>query len=128
MARRETGPLPSGADGMVIEEIAVFYQRSTHALRTLEKWKLKHGYCIIGISCTNRVVDGPSGGRYGCAHHLANRKAGLVRYSRREHQTAYGKIKQAERERVKKAEAAAEAEREARNAKTAKSIKGRRAA
>lgn len=118
--------VPPDVNDLVVEAMKVCFQRNGLNLRELEKVKLKHGICILGMTCLQPAIDGGRGGFYGCLEHTAAKKAGLKfdRYQRME--SAYGQIRAREKEREKEAREA-EAARVAKNEKTTKTVKGKRA-
>jgi hypothetical protein len=124
---RRLRSVPSNANELVVEAMRVCFHRNGLNIRELERVKLKHGICIMGLTCLEPAIDGGRGGFYGCREHTAAKKAGLKfeRYTRME--SAYGQIRAREIKQAQEA-AQAEAERVARNEKVAKKVKGRRAA
>jgi hypothetical protein len=57
-------------DLLAKEKIRTFYERMTFELRSLERFKKKHGICIGGISCMEKAAEGARA----CPMHLRRNK------------------------------------------------------
>ena len=76
-------------------KIRTFYERMTFELRSLERFKKKHGLCIGGISCMEKAADGARD----CPLHLRRKRLRedgkdlepLARFS-----TEYGRMRKQE--------------------------------
>src|SRR3989304_141166 len=86
-------------DTLIKDRIAAFYARMNAALRELEAYKKKNGYCTSGISCMRKRVKGDA-----CAHHAAASKAGMRLRTWKAYQSEYGLLRKAEREENRKRE------------------------
>jgi hypothetical protein len=82
-------------DDLVKEKIRTFYERMNFELRSLERFKLKSGICIMGISCDRPVVEGTRG----CVHHRMRAKMqreGTFTAPIEKFSTEYGRIRKQE--------------------------------
>lgn len=94
----EMFPRKGKLDPLLVERVRVFYQRMSAELRDLEAYKKKRGICIAGISCTNKAVEGPKGGRIACAHHGAAKASGMRLRRWEAYVSEYGKLRKRELE------------------------------
>ncbi len=117
-SNRALDKLENELDELLVEKTRVTIQRAWQAWRELEAYKLKRGYCILGMTCMRKAVETESGSKRGCPHHLAASKAGIRLFRKESYQTEYGKLQQmlAEQERAER-ERQAKAEKEMRRAK-----------
>ncbi len=102
---------PEELNETLVEKTRVTIKRAWQAWRELEAYKLKHGYCIMGMTCMRKAVEGAQGSKRGCPHHLAATKAGMRLYRKEAYVTEYGRLQQelAEQEKQQRIrEAAAE--------------------
>lgn len=92
----------SDLDPLVVEQIRVHFQRVAASLRQLEAYKKKRGLCINGITCTHKAVPSSRGNYgYGCAKHLAAKKAGLKLAKWTAYESEYGRLQKRLKEQEK---------------------------
>ncbi len=117
--------LADDLDDLLVEKARVTIRAAWQLWRDLEAYKLKRGYCIMGMTCMRKAVEGKGGGKRGCPHHLAASKAGIRLFKKESYVTEYGKLQEMLAEQEKKQ---AEAEKKAAPKKKRAPAKKRKAA
>ena len=112
-------------DELLVEKTRVTIRAAWQLWRDLEAYKLKRGYCIMGMTCMRKAVEGKGGGKRGCPHHLAASKAGIRLFKKESYQTEYGRLQEMLAEQEKKQ---AEQEKKAKKLKKARKPPAKRKA